>query len=76
MSHGGFIPKYVRPPTGGWFHTPKNHNINGMLALTGYFAAIYFLYVKGEQNSFNPRTAYSLDTVKRWNAAAAPASKD
>lgn len=71
MAGHGFIPEWVKPPTGGWYHTPKNATANGMIALAGYFIVIYALYRQGENNAYNPRKAYSIDTVQRWNAAAA-----
>ncbi|OWB61631.1 hypothetical protein B5S29_g2528 [[Candida] boidinii] len=69
--HGhGFIPSWIKPPTGGWMHTPKNHNVNGLIALGGYFGIMYLLYLQGEKNSYNPRTAYSYATIQKWNEAA------
>ncbi|VUG16066.1 DEBR0S1_06546g1_1 [Brettanomyces bruxellensis] len=66
-----FIPSWLRAPSGGWFHTTENANINGVVVLTGYFALLYVLYLQGERNTVNPQKTYSLETVKRWNAAAA-----
>lgn len=71
MSHSAFVPKWVAPPSGGWFHQPKNHHVNGVIAFAGFFAVLYGIYVHGEKNVHNPKLNYSVDTVNRWNAAAA-----
>jgi hypothetical protein len=71
MSHGQFIPKWVAPPSGGWFHTPKNHHANGIIAFAGFFAILYGFYTQAERNTINPKNAYSLETVAKWDAAAA-----
>ncbi|GMM31508.1 hypothetical protein DAMA08_042530 [Martiniozyma asiatica (nom. inval.)] len=70
MSHGHFVPKWVTPPTGGWFHTPKNHHVNGIIAFAGYFTALYLVYRQAESSTINPKTAYSVETVNKWNNAA------
>lgn len=70
MSHGAFNPKWVTPPSGGWFHTPKNHHVNGIIAFAGFFTILYGFYRQAEANTFNPREAYSLETVAKWDAAS------
>lgn len=71
MSHAQFIPKWVKAPSGGWYHTPKNHHVNGIIAFAGYFTVLYAFYRQAEANTFNPRESYSLETVAKWDKAAA-----
>lgn len=70
MSHSEFVPKWVSPPSGGWFHAPKNHHVNGVIAFAGFFAVLYAAYRQGESNTINPKLSYSVETVNRWNTAA------
>lgn len=72
MSHGhSYSPKWVTPPSGGWNHTPKNHHVNGIIAFAGFFGVLYALYRQGQSNTVNPKENYSLETVHKWDAAAA-----
>ncbi|ESX01941.1 putative membrane protein [Ogataea parapolymorpha DL-1] len=66
-----FIPKWVRPPTGGWYHTPKNHTVNAAIAFSAYGVIMYYLYLKGEENTYDPQKVYSMEHVKRWENAVA-----
>lgn len=71
MSHGHTVyPKFVRAPSGGWFHTPQNHHVNGLIAFAGFAVVMYGFYRQAEANVINPKEAYSLDTVAKWNEAA------
>lgn len=63
-------PKWVSPPSGGWFHTPKNHHLNGVIAFTGFFITLYAFYRQAENNTINPKEAYSTETVAKWDKAA------
>lgn len=66
-----FIPKWLNAPSGGWFHTLKNANVNGIIALAGYFTILGIFYLQAERDTVNPKKTYSPETVARWNAAAA-----
>ncbi|CDK27311.1 unnamed protein product [Kuraishia capsulata CBS 1993] len=62
--------QWVKPPSGGWNHTPKNWKRNTAFVLAGYALSIVALYRIGEAGTFNPKEKYGADTVKRWNEAA------